>query len=63
MSHTTITVKSETLDDFHNTKEELYGDLASEVSNERFLQDLLELARSEEDTIIVEPKRITEMEV
>lgn len=39
--YTTLTVSKDTLEEFHGAKEEYYGRIADEVSNERFITDLL----------------------
>lgn len=40
--YTSITVSKDTLTTFHEKKAEYYGDLADEVSNERFINDVLD---------------------
>jgi len=47
--YTTLTIRPDTLERFHNVKEALYGELADEISNERMLNDLLDDAIDGDD--------------
>jgi len=40
--YTTLTIRPDTLERFHEVKDERYGELADEVSNERMLNDILD---------------------
>lgn len=39
--YTSITISKEGLADLHEGKKAYYGDIADEVSNERFIEDLI----------------------
>ena len=40
-NYTTLTISTETLEAFHEAKDEYYDGLGDEVSNERFVEDML----------------------
>lgn len=47
--YTTLTIRPETLERFHEKKDEMYGELADEISNERMLNDLLDDAGDDDE--------------